>query len=91
VTIQYRDALPCDTFDFYLADFVRIWRDFPGFPPAGAFSTSGFTTLDTGGDAIADGTDTLAGIDADSVVPVPPAAFLVDYVDGPPGHIPAPR
>lgn len=84
VLIEYRLGLPCDQFHFYLADFVSIWRQFPpGFPEGGAFSTTGPITLDTGGDARPDQTDTLAGIDGDAPVPVPPAAFRVDYVDGP--------
>lgn len=87
--IEFRDALPCDTFDFYLADYVYIWRSYPGLPPAGAFSTTGLNTLDTGGDAVPDGTVTTAGIDADPAVPVPPAAYLVDYIDGPPTGGPA--
>jgi hypothetical protein len=87
--IEFRDALPCDTFDFYLADYVTIWRTYPGLPPAGAFSTGGLNTLDTGGDAVPDGTVTTAGTDADPAVPVPPAAYYVDYVDGPPTGGPA--
>lgn len=88
--IEYTDALPCDTFDFYLVDYVTIWRGFPpGFPPAGAFSTTGLNSLDTGGDALADQTHTVHGFDPDRGVPVPPGAFVVDYVDGPPGGGPA--
>ncbi|MBI5864283.1 MAG: hypothetical protein HZB38_07230, partial [Planctomycetes bacterium] len=90
VRIDIRDALPCDVFDFYVADYVTIWRDWvPGFPPAGAFSTTGLNTLDTGGDAVPDQTVTLAGVDADQPVPVPPGAYEVDYVDGPAGGGPA--
>lgn len=88
--IEYRDALPCDTFDFYLVDYVTIWRNFPpGFPQAGAFSTTGFMSLDTGGDAQPDGTLTIEGLDPDGGVSVPPAAFAVDYLDGPQGGGPA--
>lgn len=86
--IEFRDALPCDTFDFYVADYVHIWRD-GSKTPAGAFSATGFNTLDTGGDAVPDGTVTTAGIDADEAVPVPPGAYRVDYVDGPAGGGPA--
>jgi hypothetical protein len=87
--IEFRDALPCDTFDFYVADYVYIWRNYPGLPPAGAFSTTGLNSLDTGGDAVPDGTVTTAGLDADHAVPAPPAAYLVDYIDGPPTGGPA--
>lgn len=88
--IEYRDALPCDTFDFYLVDYVTICGSFPpGFPQAGAFSTAGFNSLDTGGDALPDGTLTVEGLDPDGGVSIPPAAFAVDYVDGPPGGGPA--
>lgn len=90
VVIHYAAARPCDTFAFHLADFVTIWRGGPGGgPPAGAFSTGASVTLDTGGDAVPDGTRTVAGVDADAPVPVPPAAFTVDYVDGPAGGGPA--
>ena len=50
--------------------------------PGGAFCTHGPLSLDTGGDAVADGTQTLHGVDADVPVEVPPGAFYVDFVDG---------
>lgn len=87
--IEYHDALPCDTFDFYLADYVSIWRRGSTDPEAGAFSVSGPITLDTGGDAVPDGTVTLMGIDADVAVAPPSAAYWVDFVDGPPSGGPA--
>jgi hypothetical protein len=72
-----------DVFEFYLLDFVAVW--FSGW---GAFSTTGgINTLDTGGDAVPDGTVTAHGIDPDTPIPVPPAAFLVDFVDGAPATI----
>ncbi len=68
-----------DVFDFYLLDLVVVWSE--GI--AGAFSTQGHLSLDSGGDAVADGTLTIHGVDPDPPLPVPNAAFLVDYIDGP--------
>lgn len=82
VTVDLSGALPGDRFRFYLLDKVAVWLG--GGGEGGAFSTTGpFLSLDTGGDAVPDGTDSIHGIDPDVPVPVPPAAFLVDYVDGP--------
>ena len=83
--IVLTNATAGDVFDFYLLDYVVVWSEGAG----GAFSTQGFLTLDTGGDAVPDGTQTIHGVDPDTPIPVPPAAFLVDYVDGPPGGGPA--
>jgi len=70
-----------DRFAFYLLDFVAVW-DSGG--EHGAFSTQGPNMpLDTGGDAVPDGTETIYGIDPDTALPVPPASFRVDYIDGP--------
>jgi hypothetical protein len=75
-----------DRFDFHLLDFVTVWSG----GGHGAFSTQGpEVTLDTGGDAVPDGTRTIYGTDPDEPVPVPPAAFLVNYIDGPPAGGPA--
>ncbi len=74
-----------DVFDFYLLDFVTVWSQ----QNSGAFCTLGPNSLDSGGDAVLDGTQTIHGTDPDPAIPVPPAAFLVDYVDGPKGGGPA--
>ena len=74
-----------DVFDVYLLDMVVVWTE--GI--AGAFSTQGQLSLDSGGDAVADGTLTIHGVDPDPPLPVPPATFLVDYIDGPPEGGPA--
>lgn len=88
VDITLDGAQPGDQFNFYLFDFISVWLSTIG--QFGAFSTQGPTaTLDTGGDAIPDGTDSTYGLDADTAVPVPPAAFLVDYRDGPANGGPA--
>ena len=81
VDVLLQGAAPGDTYDFYLLDFVVIWSEGVG----GAFSTVGPLSLDTGGDSVPDGTASIYGIDADVPIPVPPAAFLVDFVDGNPG------
>ena len=73
---------PGDTFRFYLLDYVSVWSG----NRFGAFSTtSPINALDTGGDASLDGTVTSVGVDPDHAVPVPPAAFHVDFIDGPGG------
>jgi hypothetical protein len=69
---------PGDRFDFHLFDLVRVWSGGQG----GAFSTTGGVSLDTGGDAVPDSTQSIYGVDADDPIPVPPAAFLVDLIDG---------
>lgn len=67
-----------DAYEFYLLDMVSVWRG-----EGGAFSTQpGVFTLDTGGDAVPDGTLTRYGFDPDAPAPAPPAAFEVDYIDG---------
>jgi hypothetical protein len=85
VDIHLANAKDQDVYTFYLLDLVTVWMGGTG----GVFSTQGAMTLDTGGDAIADETTALDGIDPDEGIPVPPAAFLVDYVDGPIGGGPA--
>jgi|GEM_PF-2187829 len=75
--VEFRDATQGDEFRFFVGDMVTIW-----FPEHGAFSAAGPRTLDTGGDTAPDGTETLYGMDADKPIPVPPAAYEVDYVDG---------
>jgi hypothetical protein len=70
-----------DRFAFYLVDFVAVWNS---GGEHGAFSTQGPNmTLDTGGDVVPDGTETIYGVDPDMALPVPPASFYVDYIDGP--------
>jgi len=77
---------PHDRFEFFLVDAVTVWRGGVG----GAFSTQQpINSLDTGGDYIPDATRTLYGVDPDPPAPVPPAAFYVDYIDGPPATGPA--
>ena len=85
VDITLVDVEAGDVFDFYLLDMVVVWSA----DIAGAFSTQGQLSLDSGGDAVADGTLTIYGVDPDQPLPVPPAAFLVDYIDGPPEGGPA--
>lgn len=86
VSVALENAGPGDVFAFYLADEVTIWSGGVG----GAFSTTAaINALDTGGDSIPDATDTVAGMDADAAIAVPPAAYHVDFVDGPAGGGPA--
>jgi Dockerin type I domain len=78
--ISISDAHPGDSFRFYLLDYVTVWT----FATHGAFSTQQpLNSLDTGGDAVPDQTLTTQGIDPDTGLASPPAAFLVDYIDGP--------
>lgn len=79
VDIVLEELSAGDVFDFYLLDFVNVWSQQNG----GAFCTLGLNSLDSGGDAVPDNTLTMYGTDPDPAIPVPPAAFLVDYVDGP--------
>ncbi len=74
-----------DVFDFFLLDLVAVWSGGDG----GAFSTLATNSLDSGGDAVPDGTQTLFGADPDAPIAAPPAAYAVDYIDGPPGGGPA--
>jgi hypothetical protein len=85
VDITLEGAVAGDIYDLYLLDFITVWMQYWLQADYGAFSTQGSVTLDTGGDAVPDNTDTIYGTDSDSPVPVPPAAFSVDYIDGPPG------
>jgi hypothetical protein len=85
VDILLEGAVAGDVFDLYLLDFITVWMQYWLQGEYGAFSTQGPVTLDTGGDAVPDGTNTIYGVDPDPRVPVPPAAFSVDYIDGPPG------
>lgn len=80
VDITIANGRPRDSFRFFLGDLVALWM-----PGQGSFSTQGRLSLDTGGDADADLTETVAGLDADAGVPVPPAAYRVDFIDGPGG------
>lgn len=85
VDITLSDTQAGDVFDLYLLDMVVVWSGGQG----GAFSTQGPLTLDSGGDAVPDGTLTIYGLDPDTPLPAPPAAFAVDYIDGPAGGGPA--
>ncbi len=83
--IELSNAAHGDIFRFYLGDMTAVWLAQWPVDPGGAFSTQGLSSLDAGGDAKPDGTATAFGIDPDLPVPVPPAPFLVDYVDSPNG------
>jgi hypothetical protein len=72
-------AVTGDVFNLYVLDFVSVWRQGEN----GAFTTAPGAFLDTGGDAVPDGTMTMYGPDPDLPIPVPPAAFEVDFIDGP--------
>lgn len=86
VDVTLTGAAAGDVFAFHLFDLVAVWAGNPG--ERGAFSTQSFLSLDTGGDVRADSTLSLYGIDADRPVPVPPAAYAVDLIDG--GSAPGP-
>ncbi len=77
--IELSEATRGDIYRFYLGDMTTVMMT--GWEK-GAFSSQSLGLLDSGGDAIPDGTDTLHGIDPDPSAPVPPASYLVDYVDG---------
>ncbi len=79
--IHLSGAAAGDVFEFYILDFVSVWTG----GAHGAFTTGVGLQLDTGGDAVPDLTRTLMGFDPDAPVPVPPAAYPVDFVDGGPG------
>jgi hypothetical protein len=76
--VQLSGAAARDVYRIALLDLVTVWRGGTG----GAFSPSAVEFLTTGGDSVPDRTISIAGPDADVPQPVPPAAFLVDYVDG---------
>jgi hypothetical protein len=78
VDVRLADARAGDVFGFHVVDHVSVWQGGKG----GAFSTQGGMTLDTGGDAVPDGTQTAYGPDPDASVATPPASFFVDYIDG---------
>jgi hypothetical protein len=79
VELRLSHATPGDVFSFYLADPVSMGLG-PG--QGGVFSSQGFLSLETGGDAVPDGTRTAYGVDPDPPAPSPPAAFEVDLRDG---------
>jgi hypothetical protein len=85
VDVILAGAAAGDVFDLYLLDFVVVWSG----GVAGAFSTAGHLSLDSGGDVTPDGTMTIYGVDPDAPLAAPPAAFSVDYIDGPPDGGPA--
>jgi hypothetical protein len=78
VDIQLAGVQAGDSFRFALADIIAIMSR----GAHGVFTTSPGLHWDTGGDSVSDGTPTTLGPDADAPVPVPPAAFAVDFVDG---------
>lgn len=79
VNVRIEGRTPGDVYEFYVVDFVAIWSN----ANYGAFSVRSALSLDTGGDATPDLTRTLYGIDADTPLPAPPAAYQVDFIDGP--------
>src|SRR5262245_9431480 len=79
VRVALTGARPGDVFEFEILDFVRVWSR----GRWGAFSTASSLSLDTGGDAVLDGTPSLYGADPDTALPAPPAAYLVDFAPGP--------
>lgn len=78
VDIRLSDHHVGDVFSFYVFDTVAA-----NFGEYGAFTASDLRSLDTGGDAVPDRTATHTSIDLDNPVPVPPGAFVVDFIDGP--------
>ena len=78
VRILLANARQGDRFRFALADLFAMASQ----GAQGVFITQPGRFWDTGGDSVPDGTPTLRGPDADLPVPVPPAAFAVDFVDG---------
>jgi hypothetical protein len=78
VDLTMANAEEGDRFLFALCDIIAA----TGFGQGGIFTTSPGTFWDTGGDAVPDNTPTTFGLDADQPVPVPPAAFYVDFIDG---------
>jgi hypothetical protein len=78
VDIEFANAAAGDRFHFYLGDKTAEWQAGAN----GAFSSGDVNTLESGGDACPDQTSTLSGLDSDAAVPVPPALYAVDYVDG---------
>ncbi len=81
VDVHLSGAQAGDRFALSLLDMTCVWRRLSG-GSGGAFSTGETSWLDTGGDSVPDGTLTRWGIDPDIAVPVPPAAFEVDFIDG---------
>ncbi len=79
VAVDLADTSPGDVFRFYVGDNVSVWTGGQN----GLFSTQTPWSLDTGGDHVPDGTPTVAGVDADTAIPVPTGAFFVDFQDGP--------
>ena len=79
VDIQISGSSAGDVFEFAVMDFVSVWRGGTG----GCLSTQpGAYSLDTGGDVTPDGTQGLFAVDPDVAIPVPPAAYTVDFIDG---------
>jgi hypothetical protein len=89
VDITLEGAVAGDVYDLYLLDFISVWMWYFLQDHLGAFSTTGSNTLDTGGDCSHHEPMSIYGIDPDLPVPVPPGAYAVDYVDGPPSGGPA--
>jgi len=79
VDVNLSNAQLGDVFRFFLCDYVRVWSG----GAHGAFTTHVGASLDTGGDYVLDNTLTRYGSDPDGAIPVPPASFLVDFIDGP--------
>lgn len=77
VTLQVEGGQAGDVFDLFVLDAVST-----DFGQGGAFSSIGINELNSGGDAVPDGTRTNLGIDPDKPAAIPPGAFKVDYIDG---------
>jgi hypothetical protein len=87
--VTLEGAVAGDVYDLYLLDFISVWMWYFLEEHFGAFSTGPHVSMDTGGDHVPDETSTIYGIDPDLPVPVPPGAYEVDFVDGPPAGGPA--
>jgi hypothetical protein len=81
IDVHLANAAGGDIYRIYLLDMVTVWRGAFGGGVAGAFTTLPGEGFDSGGDSVPDGTLSVEGVDPDPAVPVPPASFLVDYID----------
>jgi len=80
------NTAPGDEFAFFVLDYISVWTQ----GAHASFSTNApINSMDTGGDAVPDGTQSVHGVDPDSPIASPPAAFEVDFIDGPAGGGPA--
>ncbi len=75
-SVSLVNATAGDVYRFYLVDV-------PAMLGGGVFHVGTPFAANAGGDAVPDMTPTLQGFDPDPPLPSPPAAFLVDFRDGP--------